>query len=379
MRILLATTLMDVGGIERSVVALSRELRARGHETWVVSSGGHLVRDLDRDGTPHLKVPLDLTSPLGMLDSARTIRRLIHDRHIDLIHSFSATASVAVNLAINRLQGSRNGLTRVRLVSSPMGLQNSPDEMWVTTWLRNWFLTLGAERILVISPEIRRHLKGVGARDDEMVDFNFVGLDLDAYHSAPDDKPSVCAEFGFPTTALIVTTIGALHPRKSHELFVDAAAHVLAQVPDAHFLVVGDGDRKAALEARARARRVDGRLVFTGVRDDIPRLLSATDVYVKPGIVEGFIGITVLEALAVGRPVVAFATEDVKLALTDGVTGLLAANADTAGLAERIVFLLQHPEVGVRLGAAGRQLVTERFAFSLLAQRLEEFYLEMVS
>ena len=70
------------------------------------------------------------------------------------------------------------------------------------------------------------------------------------------------------------------------------------------------------------------------------RLLSATDVYVKPGVVEGFIGITVLEALGLAKPVVAFETEDVKLALTDGETGLIVPNGDVASLAERILYLL---------------------------------------
>jgi glycosyltransferase involved in cell wall biosynthesis len=114
--------------------------------------------------------------------------------------------------------------------------------------------------------------------------------------------------------------------------------------------------------------------VFTGVRDDVARLLSATDVYVKPGVVEGFIGITVLEALGLGKPVVAFETEDVKLALTDGETGLIAPNGDVASLAERIVYLLRNPSVGSALGLAGQQVVLQRFDFGVLAGRLEEFY-----
>ena len=75
--------------------------------------------------------PLEITSPLGVAQSARLIRRLIVSHHIDLVHSFSATASVAINLAL-RVRGA-NGLDGVRLVSSPMGLQNSPRELPVTS------------------------------------------------------------------------------------------------------------------------------------------------------------------------------------------------------------------------------------------------------
>jgi glycosyltransferase involved in cell wall biosynthesis len=372
MRILLAAKTMGVGGLERIVVALARELHARGHQVWVVSSGGNLVGDVRRAGAHHITAPLEMTSPIGVLQAARLIRRAIVEHHIDLVHSFSATASVAINLAV-RGRGS-NGLDGVRLVSSPMGLQNSPRELPVTTWLRNWFLALGAEQILVISPEIHRHLKRVGAREQSLVDFNFVGLDVETFQPSDDDHQSVRREFGFPGDALLISTIGALHPRKSHELFIEAAARLNAAEPRTRFLIIGDGELRAELESLVTARSLTGRLAFSGVREDVPRLLSATDVYVKPGIVEGFIGITVLEALALGKPVVAFETEDVKLALTDGETGLIVPNADVAELADRILYLLRHPEVGQRLGQAGQQVVLERFDFGVLARRLEEFY-----
>ena len=150
-------------------------------------------------------------------------------------------------------------------------------------------------------------------------------------------------EFDFPSDALIVSTIGALHPRKSHELFIEAAVTISAAEPRARFLVIGEGELLAELQdlVRRQTNGLDDRLAFTGVRDDIPRLLSATDVYVKPGVVEGFVGITVLEALALGKPVVAFETEDVKLALTDGETGLIVPNGDVASLAEKILYLLE--------------------------------------
>src|ERR687884_834980 len=204
MRILLAAKTMGVGGLERIVVGLARELQSRGHAVWVVSSGGELVDQLERAGTTHIAAPLEITSPIGVAQAARQIRRLILEHRIDLVHSFSATASVAINLAL-RVRGATS-LDGVRLVSSPMGLQNSPRELPVTTWLRNWFLALGAEQILVISPEIRRHLRRVGAPDRTLVDFNFVGLDLEAFQASPDDHDSVRREFGWAPDALLIST-----------------------------------------------------------------------------------------------------------------------------------------------------------------------------
>src|SRR5215216_7265446 len=119
MRILLAAKTMGVGGLERIVVGLARELQNRGHQLWVVSSGGSLVDELRRAGTTHVAAPLEITSPIGVAQAARLIRRLILEQQIDLVHSFSATASVAINLALRARTA--NGLEGVRLVSSPMG------------------------------------------------------------------------------------------------------------------------------------------------------------------------------------------------------------------------------------------------------------------
>src|SRR5260370_6344367 len=210
MRILLAAKTMGVGGLARIVLGLARELQNRGHTVWVVSSGGNLVDELQRVGTTHVSAPFEITSPLAVAQAARQIRRLIVEHHIDLVHSFSATASLAINIALRGRTS--NG---VRLVSSPMGLQNSPRELPVTTWLRHWFLALGAEQILVISPEIRRHLRRVGAPNQTLVDFNFVGLDVEAFQPSPDDHASVRRQSMIPYHALNVWAIGGLYRPKS--------------------------------------------------------------------------------------------------------------------------------------------------------------------
>ena len=98
----------------------------------------------------------------------------------------------------------------------------------------------------------------------------------------------------------------------------------------------------------------------------------------KPGVVEGFIGITVLEALGLAKPVIAFDTEDVKMALIDGETGLLVPNGDVDQLADRILYLLRNPDIGERLGMAGQKLVSDQFDVGVLAQRLENFYQQVL-
>jgi glycosyltransferase involved in cell wall biosynthesis len=151
---------------------------------------------------------------------------------------------------------------------------------------------LRAERVLVISEEIERALRRIGVDSERLVRQNVVGIDTAAFHADPGARAQVREELGVSADAPIVTTIGALHSRKSHDLFLRACREVANADQRARFVVVGEGPKRASLETLAQDLGIANRLSFTGRRRDIPALLAATDVYVKPGVVEGFIGIT---------------------------------------------------------------------------------------
>jgi glycosyltransferase involved in cell wall biosynthesis len=114
--------------------------------------------------------------------------------------------------------------------------------------------------------------------------------------------------------------------------------------------------------------------VLMGERHDVNTILGVTDVYVRPGLAEGFAGITVLEAQAMGLPVVAFETEDVGLAIKHGETGWLVPTGDVAELARVIGQLLDDPKQARRLGEAGQRFVDEHFAISAIVNGLESLY-----
>lgn len=377
--ILLTTNSLGYGGIETYLVALAKALQQRRHRVVVVSEGGPLLAQLKADGIAHVEAPINWRAPWGLWRAAHQMRQAAHTYGADIIHSFSATASVVTHLALRG--AGRPGPSPIpspALISSPMGLQNSPNEPEIITRARNWLLTWGARKVLVISPQIKSHLRKIGLSEDKMVDFALVGIVLERYQADGTEAQAVRQEFGFAPDSPLVCTIGALDTRKSHQLFIAAAAQVAAVLPQARFLLVGGGEMEAELRARCRRMGLESKLVFTGARADIPRLLAATDVYVKPGVVEGYIGVTVLEALALARPVVAFETEDVKEAIRHGATGLLVPRGNTAALAQAIVALLKDPEHARQLGEEGQKLVREKFDFHKLVGRLEEIYFQVL-
>jgi glycosyltransferase involved in cell wall biosynthesis len=371
MKILMVASAKEFGGIESNLLLLARELTTRGHSITVASAGGKLAAACATTGVDHIVVPMDLSRPWPAARSVIALRTVVLRQAFDLVHVFSATAAAATRAAA-LLARSRSWPP---VVSSIMGLANSPREPRLLTDLRNFACTFGAARVLIISPEIRRMVERLPIRRDRLVDRKVVGVDVRlATRTDSTAQALLRGELGLEPDAPLVATIGGLAPRKSHELFIRAAALVLRDFPRASFVVVGEGPERTSLEAEIRRLGVGHAVRLLGERSDIASLLALTTVYVKPGIVEGFIGITVLEAQTMGCPVVAFQTEDVKLAIEDGVTGVLAARGDVGALAEAILRLLREPAVAATISAAARLKVEREFSIEAVVTELVAEY-----
>jgi phosphatidylinositol alpha-1,6-mannosyltransferase len=167
----------------------------------------------------------------------------------------------------------------------------------------------------------------------------------------------------------VLLTVGRLVPRKGHDTVLRALPELLRQVPEAHYLVVGEGPERDKLEAYATELGLIDRVTFTGhVRDEaLPSYYSAADLFVmvsreRPelGDIEGF-GIVYLEASAAGRAVVAGRSGGVPDAVEDGISGILVEPDDPHRLAETLGRLLQDRNLRERLSRGGRKRVLERF------------------
>lgn len=377
MRILYVCNWVRFGGLETNLVLLTRELTARGHTVLIASDGGELEGALTECGGRHIRVPIGRGSEREVPRSAQRLARIVEEERVDVIHVFSATTAGLMLLASLAARARRRRWPPV--VSSVMGLQNSADEPAWRTYLTCWGTTLGVKRTLVISPAIGDFMRRLPIRRSRVRECPVVGVDVKrlASEATPERIAVARRSLDLPSDARVVSTIGMLAPRKSHELFLRAAARVHARVPNARFVIVGEGPTRGALESERNRLGLDGIVLIPGQRADVAELIGASEVYVKPGVVEGFVGITVLEAQAVGRPVVAFDTVDVRLAIDDGTTGVIVPNGDTNALADAIVALLEDRERTARLCAEGKRSVREKFSIEAVVDRLEKEYAEL--
>ena len=196
------------------------------------------------------------------------------------------------------------------------------------------------------------------------------GIDIAAFgHGC---NPAVRASLAAANRPVVFTP-ARLHAGKGHMFLLEAAA----QVPDALFVFAGDGDERTRLIDRARQLQIADRVRFLGDRSDVPALLACSDLFVLPSLAEG-LPMSVLEAMAAGRPVIATSVGGIGEAVTDGVTGLLVPPADANALAAAIRRLLLDAELAGRLARAARAAVAERFSSEAMVRNTARLYDEVL-
>ena len=228
------------------------------------------------------------------------------------------------------------------------------------------------DRILAVSEAVAAVLRRDGITPDRV---------RVVYEGVPDRRPdpggrAMLEALGVPMTALVVGTVAALTDHKDHHTLLSAAASVAARVPAAHFVIVGDGERKAALLAQAADLGLHGRVVFTGFREDLDRLIPAFDVFCLSSKMEG-LGTSLLDAMCFARAVVATAAGGIPEAIEDGVTGRVVPVQDPAALAAALVTVLEDPSGRERMGAAGRRRFESRFSADRMVEATLAVYGEL--
>ncbi len=201
------------------------------------------------------------------------------------------------------------------------------------------------------------------------------GVDTERFRPRAAD-PVLRRELGIPPGAPVAGIVAALRPEKNHRLFLLAAQRTLEQRPEAHFLIVGDGPERGAIEALRRELGLDGVVHLAGTRRDIPALLALMDAFVLTSHMEAN-PVSILEALACERPVVATAVGSVPETVIDGKTGCLVKPGDAQAIADRLGELFRDREKAAGLGRAGRRTVVEHWSLKRMVAGYENLLEEI--
>jgi glycosyltransferase involved in cell wall biosynthesis len=195
------------------------------------------------------------------------------------------------------------------------------------------------------------------------------GVDTNRFAPVPD-VASIRSELGIGPTDPVVTLVAALRPEKNHELFLEVARRIVERFSNAKFLVVGDGPRREPLEQLTRDLGIERNVLFLGSRSDVPALLTATDVFALTSHNEAN-PVSILEAMSVGRPVVAVNVGSIREVIDDGRNGYLVARGDAEQLSNRIAHLLEDPLRAQEMGATARETVVNGWSVDSMVRRYE--------
>lgn len=200
----------------------------------------------------------------------------------------------------------------------------------------------------------------------------YYGLPPEKFASRYDRK-NIYGEFNLAADCRIIANIARLSWQKGQARLIEAAPSVVEKFKNVKFFFVGEGELAQELKARVKERRLEDYFVFTGHRNDIPRLLSAFEIMVMPSLFEG-LSFAVIEAAAMGVPVIATAVGGMRRSVVNGKTGILVPPADPAALARAIIWMLEHPQEAKEMGQQGKKYFQDLFTQEQMVKRTEEIY-----
>jgi glycosyltransferase involved in cell wall biosynthesis len=346
------------GGAQESYTGLMLGLDRSRYEIRALSlSAGSAVQRLRGLG-----IPVEVLDEADDESAVRELAAWLRREEIDLLHAHMYRAEVI---------GTRAAVvagTAVIVATVHSSRVRSDEDVRLLA-----SLTPSMDRLIVPSESIERKVRAEG-RDAARFAVVPNGVDLSRF-AAPVPPCALREEFGIPSSAPLLGVVARLEPEKGHAILLDAMPAILRAVPDTWLAVVGEGSQADALRQRAAGlgRAVDRRIVFTGRRDDVSALTADLTVAVLPSLREAQ-GISLLEAMARGVPVVASDVGGIPEVVTDGVNGRLVPPGKAWPLAEAVIDLLRSPGLRRLLGEAGYRTVVDRFSIDAQVRHIQDVY-----
>jgi glycosyltransferase involved in cell wall biosynthesis len=332
-------------GGQNQVLVTVMGLRVLGHRTMLVAHPGGELRQRAKEGLD--LIPLAPKNELD-LGAAWRLSRLLKQLKPDVVHAHDPHGVAMAALALSM----STQLAKPPLIASrrvDFHLRGGAMSRWKYRQVDCFICASEAIRTMLVAD-------GVPAARTVTV---HEGIDLERVESAPRAK--LHEDLFLPHQAPLVGNVAALVPHKGQRHLVEAAALVVRKVPDARFVIAGEGELRPALERQIKEHRLEKHVVLAGFRPDVLSLHKAFDIFVMSSITEG-LGTSLLDAMAAAKPIVATSTGGIPEVVDDGVTGFLVAPRDDRAMAEAIVRLLKDADLRQRMGLAGLKRARERFS-----------------
>ena len=371
-------TFLTIRGLDRDrydvtlVRGLSLESNMNGAEQKVVEE--RLV-EASRCGVKVVTVPelVRRVDPLRDIKAFVSIVGIIRQERPIIVHTHTSKAGL--------LGRSAAFLCRVPvIIHTPHG-----HVFWgyFTSWKTRFFIFLErvfallTDRIITLTNQEKKdHIDVRIGREDQFRTIHS-GVELKKFSESGVDPRSARENLGIPHDALVVGTVGRLIPIKGSNFLLEAAGEVIKEKPETVFVFLGEGELQKQMEKRALQLGIHERVKLLGWRPDVASIMSTYDVFAFPSLNEGM-GKALVEAMAMGKPVVASNVSGIRDLVVNGENGFLVPPAQPELLAKRITYLLQNPQVRQAFGAAGKKMAGGYNAESMV-EEIDQLYLSLLT
>ena len=363
MRIVQVLPELNEGGVERGSVELSRELVKRGIDSVIISKGGKLVEQVQREGGRHVVVDVCSKNPLTALPRMTALKRALDDINPNIIHARSRVPAWLCRLA-NR------GRHRRAFVTTVHGLNS------INRYSR---VMASGDRVIAVGEPVREHVcKGYGLPADRVTVIDR-GVDMNAFDPQSVDQSFIQAFKAEHELEgkFVVTSVGRVTWLKDYESFITAIATLAPGMPTLVGLIVGGAhpDKQAyfdGLKKQAKDLGVADQVVFAGSQSKIAEIYALSDLVVNASLKMGNVGRTVVEALAMDVPVIATTWPGLTNLVEDGVNGAVIETKNPDALANAVKRLHADPPTNVR------QTVPHSYTLDAMVDRVIGVYEELL-
>lgn len=379
LKVLRIITRLNIGGPAIHTILLSSELNRDGYKDILVcgkvseSEGDMIYLARDKGVNPvvisHLGREISFARDLRALLALYSI---IRKEKPDIIHTHTAKAGT-----LGRLAGILAGVpVKIHTFHGHVfdGYFN-PGRARLFILIER-FLALFTDKVITVSDTVKydivKNLKVASASKTAVIP---LGLELEKYLNCDSLKGSFRKMLGVQDDALLVGIVGRLVPIKNHTMFLEAARNVLSKKQDkkVKFLIIGDGELKDHLVDHAKRLGLEKDVLFTGWINDLSSVYADLDIVVLTSLNEGT-PVSIIEAMAAARSIVATDVGGVRDLIIDGENGLLVKENDIDGLSSKIAALLNDSGKRSLLGESGREHVKEKYSKERLVRDIKELY-----
>lgn len=360
MRILHTEASTGWGGQEIRILKEAKGIRARDHQVFILASpGSQLLKRATEEGFHTRAIRFKRRKFFKILFE---LKRFIESRGIDIVNTHSSKDSWLALLAA-RLAKNKPLTIRTRHLSTPIG------KNLLTTFLYNSL----PHFIITAGEAIKKQMVDINHFNPDKIISIPTGVDIDMFNPEVVHT-DLREELNLKSSVPLVGAVSVIRSWKGLDYLVKAVPLILKEIPEARFIIAGEGTHRNTLEKTINETGAGDKVYLLGHREDIVNVLHSIDILVHPSYANEGVPQTILQAMTMGKPVVASDLAPLKEVVTENETGILTPIKDKEGIASAVIKLLHDKELSKKLGENGRRLVVSSYSFTAMLDKLESLY-----